>query len=51
MNRRAFGERVTAMQGSLYRVAAKLSARGERQARRGGGGNCQGVGKAADPSG
>ena len=37
--------------GQFVPRRGKLSARGERQARRGGGGDCQGVGKAADPSG
>lgn len=51
MNRRAFGERVTAMQGSLYRVAASYLRGESDRLDAGGGGDCQGVGKAADPSG
>lgn len=48
MNQREFAERVTAMQGSLYRVAASYLQRGERQARRGGGDHRESVGAAAD---
>lgn len=51
MNQREFAERVTAMQGSLYRVAASYLRGESDRLGRGGGDHRESVGAAADPPG